>query len=162
MTYRATGEVPSTASLLRCLACVACMGGLLFTSTSTAQTQTGWPTMATPKGVDTFDMGVHVNVKGVPVRMRGFVSAATPSQLALLYRQSWGEPLVEDAVGSTRVLGRAQGQYYVTVQIVPVDGGTRGVIAISDVGSAIAAAESTRSAEQRLLARLPAGTRLLS
>lgn len=120
-----------------------------------------WPQVRVPSHVDTFDVGQETVVNGTPVRMRGFVSPASPAALAASFRQVLGEPLMENRRGNTLVLGRGEGRYYITVQLDPVGSGTRGVIAVTkppmDEENAADAARA-----HRLLSALPPASTLAS
>jgi hypothetical protein len=135
---------------------------LLVAGSAVAGNQAAWPEVAIPTGIATYGMGDQVTANGLPIRMRGFASAATPERLAASFRQSLGQPLVEDRVAGKLVLGRAQGAYYVTVQLAPAGNGTRGVVAVTRLPVSNDEREAARSADGTLLARLPAGSSLVS
>jgi hypothetical protein len=132
-------------------------GALLLTSTGPVLAQTSWPQVAVPSGIVLADQGGQVTANGLPVRMRGFTSAAGPVKVAELFRHSLGQPLVEDRVGAKLVLGRSHGAYYLTVQFEAAGTGTRGVIAVTELTAALNGAAASRDADQRLLAKLAAG-----
>ena len=121
-----------------------------------------WPSIALPKDVHVFDIGRQITVNGLPMRVQGFLSSARPVQVAEQFRQSMGKPLVENAIGSKLILGRAQGEHYLTVQIEPAGMGARGVIAVAHLKAAYDIRSDTQSDTDRWLSRLPAGSRLLS
>ncbi|MCW2858275.1 MAG: hypothetical protein JWR52_3890 [Marmoricola sp.] len=150
-------------SLGRCLQALL-VSALLMTSAgaAVAQAQPSWPLVSIPKGVTTTGQVEEMTANGLPIRMRSFTSAATPPQVAELFRQSLGQPLVENTVGAKLVLGRSQGEHYVTVQLAAAGSGTRGVIAVTELSAAINGSASSRNADQRLLAKLPAGFKIVS
>lgn len=121
-----------------------------------------WPEIAPPPGVASFATGGDASVDGLPLRMYGIVSALPPSQVAVLFRARLGAPLVETTRGATLVLGRALGEFYVTVQLEPAGPGTRGVVAVSRPGAALREYAVATESRRHLLARFPAGSRLLS
>lgn len=138
------------------------MGALLLTPASSAIGQTTWPQIAIPEGVKLTEQGGPISVNGMPLRMRGFTSAAAPARVAALFQQSLGQPLMDNTVGVKRILGRSYGAHYVTVQIEPGVTGTRGVIAVTELTAAMNNAASARAADQRLLSRLAAGFHIVS
>lgn len=162
MASRADREIVNIGRLAgrRLLALLA--GSLLISASAAAFPQADWPQLSIPKAVNTFDMGGQLTANGLPMRLRGFISEAKPAVVASLFRQSLGEPLVEDRLGSKLVLGRAQGAHYLTVQMEPAGSGTRGVIAVAEVRAAIDNREALQKAERHLLSRLPAGSNLIS
>lgn len=120
-----------------------------------------WPQVRIPQQVETFDIGQDVVVNSTPVRMRGFVSSVSPTVLAASFRQVLGEPLMENRRGTSLILGRGEGRYYMTVQLDPVGSGTRGVIAVSR--PPIDQQGRTHAAVARhLLSALPPGSTLAS
>ncbi len=130
-----------------------------------AQARNDWPKVALPDDAKVFPIGEQVAVNGMPMRMQGFVSKASPAESAAWFRRSLGKPLVENTVGKKLVLGRAQGPYYISVQLEalgPSHPGTRALVAVSDLTAAYERRDDTKAASERLLARLPAGTHLVS
>jgi hypothetical protein len=123
--------------------------------------ETPWPHVRVPQQVETFDIGHETVVNGTPVRMRGFMSGASPAVLAASFRQVLSKPLVEDRRGETLVLGRGDGRYYVTVQLVPFGSGTRGFIAVTRP-PVNQEAPGDMVAVRRLLSALPPGSTLAS
>lgn len=121
-----------------------------------------WPRVPLPKDLQTFDIGQQVNVNSLPMRLEGFVSALKPDQLIDLFRQSLGKPIVENTLGAKRILGRLQGEYYVSVQIEPAGTGSRGVTAVTHLKASYDSQEQTKTDRELWLARLPSGSRLLS
>ena len=138
-------------------------GALLLTSGAVlAQAQPSWPQISIPEGVTATSQGEEMSANGLPLRMRGFTSAAAPAQVAELFRRSLGQALVENRVGGKLVLGRSQGEHYVTVQLEGAGSGTRGVIAVTELTAALNGSTASRNADQRRLAKLPAGFNIVS
>ncbi|RZI43940.1 hypothetical protein EGT07_00450 [Herbaspirillum sp. HC18] len=121
-----------------------------------------WPRIVLPREVQVFDIGQQVTVNGLPMRAQGFVSTVSPSQLAEKFRQTLGKPLVENVLGNKLILGRLEGEHYLTVQIEPAGAGSRGVAATAHVKAAYDAQSERRDSVDRWLARLPSGSRLFS
>ena len=134
--------------------------GCLFTI-ETAQA-VEWPTIVMPKEAHSFDVGRQVTLNGMPMRMQGFVSELAPRAVADAFRQAWGKPLVESTQGTKLILGRAQNEHYLVVQIEAAAAGSRGVVAMSDLRAANERQAVSQAEAQRWLDRLPAGSRLLS
>lgn len=127
-----------------------------------ALTQSAWPGIAALKEVQLFDIGEQMTFNGLPMRVKGFVSAAKPTQLADGFRQSLGQPLVEDHLGDKLILGRAQGEHYLTVQLEPAGAGTRGLIAVTHLKAAYDRQRETQDAIDHRQSRLPPGSRVIS
>jgi hypothetical protein len=121
-----------------------------------------WPKFALPKSLNTFEIGTQVTVRGIPMKLQGFVSPLKPELMAQAFRESMGKPLVENMLGSKLVLGQLRGEYYLSVQIESAAAGSRGVVALSHLKSAFEAKPQTDAQTAKWLAQLPAGSRLLS
>ena len=121
-----------------------------------------WPEVSLPPGVHEFTLGQDMSINGLPMRVRGFVSRQTAPQVLAWFRASLGMPLVEDRLGGSVVLGRAQGRHYLTVQIEPAGAGSRGLIAQTDLPAMLSRRDEERALSGRWLARLPPGVRLQS
>ena len=142
------------------------VGIALALAAGCANAETAWPDVALPKEASRFAIAEQMTVNGLPMRMQGFVSKSRLPQVAQWFRDSLGQPLVENAVASKLILGRAQGDYYMLIQLESIvgasDAGTRGLVAISQLKTAYDNRSATRAATERLLSRLPSGSRLVS
>lgn len=138
------------------------LGLALMAPENFALAQASWPTIALPKDVRAFDIGEQLTINGLPMRMQGFVSALKPVQLAEWFRQRMGKPLVENTLANKLILGRAQGEYYLTVQLEPAATGTRGIAAVSHLKAAYDERAENRASTEHWLSRFPAGSKLLS
>jgi hypothetical protein len=123
---------------------------------------TSWPVVAIPRGIEPFDMGGDMTVNGLPLRMQGLLSAKSPAQVAALLRAGLGQPLVEDTQGTKLVLGRSMGEFYATVQLEPAGSGTRGLVAVTRLRTAISEHARIKDEGQKILSRFPSGSRLVS
>jgi hypothetical protein len=134
----------------------------IWAVTCAAAPAAAWPEVALPAGVRTFDAGPPMEVNGLPIRVRGFLSPEPPARLADWFRASLGQPLVESRHGASILLGRVEGGYYLTVQIDPAGSGARGLVALSDAAGMLGGGSEARERDTRRQARLPAGMRLLN
>lgn len=149
------------AALKRCVAFCAGLAMLTF-AIGTAYAGSAWPGVALPKNVDAYQIGQQINVNGMPMRMQGFISKDKVGELAQWFRQSMGKPLMENTLGRKLILGRAEGEHYVSVQLEATPQGTRGLIAVTQLQMAFDNRVETGAARDRLLARMPAATHLQS
>lgn len=150
----------TTDLLFRALVCALAAAWPLW-SISAERTAEAWPVISLPESVQAFEIGDKVSVQGVPVRMVGFVSNLPMTEVARVMRDRLGTPLVENRVAHQLILGRAQGAFYISVQIEPAGTGSRGIVATSDLRSAQDQQQRAEQAQRRWLSRLPAGTRLI-
>jgi hypothetical protein len=151
-----TSRVPMSRVLqMTCMLLVAAAAGA-------AAPATAWPHVALPPGVQIFDVGQQLQVNGLAMQVRGFLSPEPAARLVDWFRTSLGNPLVENRRGAATILGRPQGAYYLTVQIEPAGSGARGLVALTDVQGMMAGRSEARAQEARWQALLPAGMRILS
>lgn len=146
-------------------AALACACALLLLACGTAAAQPVWPAVNLPSDAAVFPVGGQMMVGGLPVRMQSFLLRKSPVEAADWFRRSLGKPLMEDMVGDKLVLGRGEGRFYISVQleVASADGkSTRGTVAVSDLQEAAEKRDSTKALNDRLLSRLPGGTKLLS
>jgi hypothetical protein len=123
---------------------------------------TSWPYFDMPKEITTFDISQHITANGMPMRIAGFVSSSGPQQAAALFRASMGQPLVENSLANKIILGRAQGERYLTVQLEPAGSGTRGIIAVADLRAALNQRNASLDAAHHLLENFPHGSQLVN
>jgi hypothetical protein len=139
------------------------MGAALIALARLSFSQEPWPTVAFPDYVRAFNLGSGaITVNGMPMRMQGFVSAGGREQLVRWFRRSLGDPVVENQIGNKLILGKAKEEYFITVQLEPAERGTRGLVAVTHLKAARDNRIETKDSVDRMLARLPAGSQLLS
>ena len=127
-----------------------------------ASTEVNWPEPRLPEDIATFAMGQAMTVDGVPMRMQGFVSRQRPAALIEALRHSLGLPLVESSQGGKRILGRAEGRFYITVQIEASGSGSKGVVATAALGELVKNHRAIERVKAQWLDRLPAGSTVAS
>lgn len=147
-------RTPKRACRYAALACVLALGGIAHAD--------DWPVVDMPNGVRPFDVGRQITLQGTPMRIRGFVSPLPPKAVAAAFRRSLGKPIVENVMAGKLVLGRGQAEHYIVVEIEAAASGSRGLVAVSQLKTAYDNRLETRASTERWLARLPAGSRLLS
>ena len=125
-------------------------------------TELTWPEPRLPADVTTFAMGQTMTVDGMPMHLKGFVSRQRPAALAESVRRSLGQPLVESTHGGKQILGRAEGRFYMTVQIEATGTGSKGIVAMVDLTELAKNRLAIESTRAQLLSRLPAGSTVAS
>ncbi len=128
----------------------------------TALTRSPWPEIVAPKEVRLFDIGEEMTINGLPMRLQGFIATTKLLQLADSFRLSLGQPRVEDRLGDKLILGRMQGEYYLTVELESAGAGTRGVIAVTHLRAAYDGQLETQFDIDHRQSRLPSGSRLIN
>jgi hypothetical protein len=126
-----------------------------------------WPRLPAPHHLEAFEVGERMKLGGVPVRIQGYVSDRSPSELNRWYRQALGGRWVENAIGARTVIGQLQGEFFITVEFEPMLGGLSGsttkvVAAVMDLGPQTVRSAQPRDRLGNWAARLPLSSRLLS
>jgi hypothetical protein len=143
-----------------CIGAVTCLLALLA-GIARADGAPDWPTLALPAGTQSYSISPPMSVDGIPMKLDGFESSRPPAELVAWFRAQLPQPLLENTVGTKLVLGHPQGSYFITIQMEAVDGGTKGVVAVTDVDSAMVERKVGDSAADRVLAGFPAGTQVV-
>jgi len=155
-------QLAQVRGLARACAFAGLLGGAAIAHAASAAS---WPKVALPSGATAYQVGEQMSVNGMPMRLQGFVTRSAPLETAAWFRKSLGQPLVENHLLGKLVLGRAQGDYYVSVllEALPTEGGgTRGTVTVSNLKTAYDRRDATRTVNERMLARLPTGSRLVN
>ncbi len=122
-----------------------------------------WPSVSLPDDVQAHEVGEQITVNGHAMRMQAFVSKRSPQELADWFKQAWGSTLVENTVHKKQVLGRANGEFYETVQLEASPDGTRGLTALTHLkGTADQTRTESRARLARWLARMPTDTKVVT
>lgn len=122
-----------------------------------------WPSVGIPREAQTFGIADRITHNAVPMRLQGFVSGVPASTMVELFRRSLGSPVVENRLGTRHVLGRMQGEFYISVQIEAAGSGgrgSRGTVAVAHLKAAQDALAPARR-QEHWASHLPAGTRIL-
>lgn len=127
-----------------------------------AAAQERWPGVIFPKAARPFHIGEQLTANGLPMHLQGFVSDSSPAELLQDFRQSLGKPLVESVASGKRILGRAEGRYYLTVQIESAGSGSKGLVAITDLKGMHESRIESQDQDSRWLRRLPSGSTIAS
>jgi hypothetical protein len=138
------------------------LGLALFLFVASASAQQRWPRVALPESARSFEIGEQITVNGLPMRLQGFMSETRPAELLATFRQTLGKPMVENALGNKLVIGRADGDFYITVQIEPAGKGSKGLVAITDLKGLSKNRAEMQNANVRWLNRLPSGSKIMS
>lgn len=109
-----------------------------------------------------FDVSGDMKPNGIPTRISGFLSSRPPADVARWYRQQLGEPVADNRLGRRQVLGKERDGHYITVQLEPVQNGTRGIVSVASLADIQRDHEDELAERERWQNRLPAGSRLLS
>ncbi|HEY0061829.1 MAG TPA: hypothetical protein VGC21_06895, partial [Telluria sp.] len=121
-----------------------------------------WPQVALPPNAKVYSVDAITFVNGLPMKMHGLVSPLAPAALAAWYKSKLGEPVVENTLGNKLVLGQGRGEYFITIQLEPLNSGTRAVVAVSRMSGQPDRQTNIEAANRKLLDRMPAGTRIVS
>lgn len=135
---------------------------LVLLSADSDAASVAWPVVALPKDSVAYAVGDQMTVNGIPLRVQGFFVKTNQSATAAWFRQRLGKPLVENRLGPALVLGRAEGQHYITVRLSSEPNGTSGIVTIAHLHAAYYSRDAKKAATERLLSRLPPGSELVT
>lgn len=98
-----------------------------------------WPQVSAPPRSAVQWVAENITQNGIPMQVKTFHSAAPLDAVVDFYRQEWtgnGEAAVENQLGEWIVVGRREGDYYVTVQARAAGKNeTEGFIAVNDLAA---------------------------
>lgn len=93
-----------------------------------------WPALAAPENARVVSVAESMKLNGFPTKIRRFSVDASVDDVLQRYRSEWGKLRVENEVGPFRVIGRQQGDYYMSVQVRALDAKrAEGYLAITDI-----------------------------
>ncbi|MGQ0709917.1 MAG: hypothetical protein ACT4NV_09220 [Rhodoferax sp.] len=123
-----------------------------------------WPQISLPQSLRVFEIGGDkpLSVNGVPMKLQGFYSNASQAQVAAWFRRDSRKSYAEHAEGGKIIFSRAHGEFFVTVQVESYVQGSKGFVAVSNLGAAGDGRGQNLRDRERLLARLPAGSELIN
>lgn len=129
---------------------------------ATAAAETSWPLVSLPKDAIPFRIGEQLMVNRLPMRLQGFVSGDGLVKTAAWFRQHMKKPLMENMVANKLVLGRPEGEYFISVQLEDFGRGTRGLVSVSHLKAGYDNRLTSGRATEHVLSRLPSGSQLIS
>jgi hypothetical protein len=95
-----------------------------------------WPEPPLPPQTDTTDVAQHIVFNGLDMRAQVFRSQQSSADVVAFYRKAWGREMVVNTMGNAQVIGRREGDYFITLQVSDVGDGSKGNVGIIDVASA--------------------------
>jgi hypothetical protein len=133
----------------------------MLASTTHANAQT-WPVVPLPPGTQAHEVGQQLVVNGSSMRVQAFMSERGTDELVAWFKQQLGGAVVTNKLGNKTILGRAEGEFFETIQIESDARGTHGVVAVSHLRGTREAQGQSQERFQRLLARMPADTKVVT
>lgn len=140
----------------------ATLAAVLAALCAQAAAQRAWPDIALPDNAISYRIGPQMDMNGLPMRLTGFASRSSPEQTAAWFQRSLGQPLMDNRRDGQRILGRLQGEHYITVRLEsdPAGAGTRGIVAVTHLRAALNGEASDRQERTHWQRLLPAGTEI--
>lgn len=93
----------------------------------------GWPTVALPEGSQGETVSEHMNYNGLKMRASHFQTSQQPVEVIAFYAKEWKGKYVVDKLGSKTIVGHAEGNHYITVELEGVGGGTKATLGIVEL-----------------------------
>jgi hypothetical protein len=153
---RPTSPAASWTAMAKSAVSVVIVAASMASPATLASTADPW----VPPGGQAFGVGDRLEVNGVPMQLRGFVSPQSVDAVVHALRSRWPRPFTEDRVGARRIFGRMVGDQWVTVQLEPTpDGGTRGLSSVVSMREALKAGREGSGPDE--VRWLPVGSALV-
>lgn len=92
-----------------------------------------WPAVPLPAQSHGEWVTRHMNYNGLSMRASRFVTTQGIEEVKQFYLGLWGEEHVQNLIAEKTVLGRAEGQYFITVELKPLGAGTEGMIGVLEM-----------------------------
>lgn len=90
-----------------------------------------WPDVPEPDGVQSEWVSKDMIYNGLPMRISRFTSSLPVSSIVSYYNREWPGQTVINEVGGKTVIGHAQGEHYVTVEVSAKGSGSQAQIGIT-------------------------------
>lgn len=92
-----------------------------------------WPVVPLPEDSQGEWVSRDMNYNGINMRASRFVTTGQVEDIKAYYQDLWrGESVVNDIAGKT-VIGHAEGNHFITVELKPLGGGTEGIIGVMEM-----------------------------
>ncbi len=121
-----------------------------------------WPVISFPQQVAVFQIADEIEVNGMLMRLTGFTSNLSQSEIVAGFKHQLSAQVVETTVRGIPVLGWADREFYVTVQVEPTNAGARGVLAITRRMQSLQQIDDAKRAIDKLIVSLPPGTKIIN
>lgn len=92
-----------------------------------------WPDVPLPEGAQGEWVSRHMVYNGLNMRASRFTVAAKADAVEAFYRQAWKGEVVRNTLGRKTILGRADGDHFITVELTAKGSGTQGQIGIMEM-----------------------------
>jgi hypothetical protein len=94
-----------------------------------------WPDVPRPENMTVSDVSGHIVYNGADMRAQVFHARASVKDIVAFYRRRWGRRMVVNAMGNSKLIGHKQGDYFITVQVRGLAGGSEGKIGIMNLAT---------------------------
>lgn len=92
-----------------------------------------WPAVPLPAHSQGEWVTRHMNYNGLNMRASRFVTTQGLEEVKRFYQGLWGEEHVQNIISDKTVLGRAEGTYFITVELKTLGGGTEGMVGVLEM-----------------------------
>lgn len=98
-----------------------------------------FPSVPVPEGASGEMVTRHMVYNGVDMRASRFTAPQPISNVKAFYGAEWGSAMVESKLDGKTILGHRSGKHYITVELTPSGGLTRGQVGITRIPDATVA-----------------------
>jgi hypothetical protein len=89
-----------------------------------------WPEVPEPAGAKGEWVSKHMIYNGLHMRSSRYTANESPQQLVAFYWKQWPGQVVVNEVGSKTIVGHAEGEHYVTIEITGAGAGSEAQVGI--------------------------------
>lgn len=93
----------------------------------------GWPTVPLPENSKGETVSRHMTYNGLPMRASRFSTTQEVEEIVAFYARKWNGKYVVDQLEGKTIIGHADGDHYVTVEVEPAGGGSEGTVGIVEM-----------------------------
>lgn len=109
---------------------------LLIVGAPMASFGSTWPDAPVPAHMHLTTVDNRIVFNGMDMRASVFESPQHSDDIVAFYRRAWGDRVVVNKVGGQQVIGHREGDYFITVEVSDVGGGSKGKLGIVNLASA--------------------------
>lgn len=140
---------------------------LALVSAAHAHAQTTWPTLPEPPHLEKFDIANQMQLNGLPLKIQGFVSDRSVSDLNRWYRDQISGHFVENKIQTKTILGQKLKDHFLAIEMDPLlsqgsGNTTKVIVSLMQLKAPAPESKSPMRSLSDWANRLPLNSRLLS
>ena len=140
---------------------------IVLVSAAHVHAQTVWPTLPEPPHLEKFDVANQIQLNGLPLKIQGFVSDRSVSDLKRWYRDQMPGYFVENKLQTKTILGQKLKDHFLAIEIEPLlsqgsGNTTKVIVSLMQLKAPTPESKTPARSLSDWATRLPLNSRLLS